>query len=54
MYDDMINEAIIQSLLEQDRREEQAQQNRMEELQIPEQDDEKILKEVMKLSQLEY
>ena len=51
----MLNEAIIASLMEQTKLD--SQNNRAganQDLQIPEMDDEKILKEVMKMSSLEY
>ena len=56
MYDDMLNEAIIASLMEQDTSNNHpgAAGNFNTELNIPDADDEKILKEVMKMSSLEY
>ena len=46
MYDDMLNEAIIQSLMDQTRGK--------HELMIPDAQDDQIMKEVMKLSALEH
>lgn len=54
VYQEMLNEAIIQSLLEQDR-ENQIAEEANADLVLPNQEaEEKMLKEVMKMSALEY
>ena len=51
MYEDMLNEAIIQSLMDQDAAlNEEYNLN----LELPMENDDKILKEVIKMSELEY
>ena len=51
MYEDMLNEAIIQSLMDQDAAlNEEYNLN----LELPIENDDKILKEVIKMSELEY
>ena len=54
LFEEMLNEAIIQSLLEQDKAQAAALHDEELTLDIPNDNDDQILKEVMKLSALEH